>query len=81
MTAVIIDDDSLKYLQKKLCCRNCHHTIIKKLDELATVDEVIMMRDQLRILNKTKTLPNSLEEDIRDIIRRKQNETHANIDG
>jgi len=79
--SLISDQDSLKYLQKKLCCQNCHHTIIKKLNQLATVDEVTIMRDQLRILNNTTTLPNSLERDIRDIIRRKQNEKHARING
>lgn len=77
--SLINDQDNLKYLQKKLCCQNCHHTIIKKFNELATIDEITMMRDQLRILNNTKTLPNQLERDINNIIRRKQNEEHARI--
>lgn len=74
------DNQELKYLQKKLCCQNCHHAIVKKLEQLATIDEIEMMHKQLLILNETKTLPGSLERDIRDIIRRKQNETHATTD-
>lgn len=70
----MISDHELKTLQKKLCCKNCHSTIIKKISELETIDEIEMMRDQLRILNNTRTLPTNLERDIRNIImRRKEN--------
>ena len=67
-----VDDLDFKYLNKKMCCRTCHHSVINIFKQLTSIDDIIEARTQLRLEMKQEKLSADVETAINRLIEEKQ---------
>jgi len=68
-----LSDLDFKYLQKKMCCRTCHQSVINIFKQLETSSDIIKAREQLLITMNQSTLSNDVEQALNLLIKEKNN--------
>ena len=69
-----VDDLDFKYLNKKMCCRTCHQSVINIFKQLDSLDSVLEARSRLRKAMGVKKLSSDVETQITLLIEEMKND-------